>query len=530
MIIHSQWFRVEQRYLFKRLKPVEAGHSQNRRCMKGTRETILKRIMAWVPDPQENAQGVNETSKSDVYWVYGSPGTGKTSVAHSLCASLQERKQLAGAFFCRRDDTDLSDPVNILPTFIHNLAQIFPQFRTIVAKYLHEDPSLTPQSMKETLFVDFIRSLRHPPKRHTLVFVIDALDECGDSQSRPAILKVLTEAARLAPWLKLIITSRPEVDISLCLLEYPTKYDLDTDEETKDDLKIFARSQFRSLASKWLLPTWPEESLFNRVISQANGLFIFIKTLILALELCSDPEESLKEMLQGSISAGSESIFRLYTSILKAQLVNSNTTGFWQVVALITTAQHRPLREETIANLARVKPNLVGKWVNDLSSLLYRDERANNAIRVRHLSIIEYFVSDRCEYKANLQDAHARLGIACLETMVGQLHFNICELEDSRLANADIKDLELRIEQKIPQPLQHSCLYWSNHLSKTPNDDNWQALELGSLKKFFEGLRPLFWIEVLSVMGMVPIGAPSLRSSISWVKVSRALARLCLHF
>ena len=498
--------------------------------MEGTRETILTRIMTWVPSSQENLQEVNKTPQSGIYWVYGSPGIGKTALAHSVCASLQDRRQLVGAFFCQRDTTNLSDPRNILPTFIHRLAQIFPHFRTIVAKYLHEDPTLTPQSMKETLFVEFIRSLRRHPKQHTLVFVIDALDECGNSKSRPAILKVLTEAAQLAPWLKLIITSRPEMDISQCLLDIPTQYDLGADEGTEVDIRIFARSQFLPVASKWHLPTsWPEESLFNRVISQANGLFIFIKTLVLALELCPDPEQSLKEMLKDSISAGLESLFGLYTGILKAQVINSNITEFWQVIAVITTAQYHPLRAEAIANLARVKPNLIQKWIDDLSSMVYRDGRANNAIRARHLSIIEFFVSDRCEYKANLQDAHARLGIACLETMVRQLRFNICELEDSRLANADIKDLELRIEQNISQPLQYSCLYWSNHVSKTPNNDNCQALGLENLRKFFEGLWPLFWIEVLSVLGMVPTGASSLRRMISWVKVSRALAHICLH-
>ena len=497
--------------------------------MEGTREAILKRIMEWVPTPQDNPQGGYGAPQGNIFWVYGFPGIGKTSLAYSICANLQDREQLAGGFFCQRDDTNLSEPRNILPTFIYKLARIFPHFRTIVAEHLRKDSNLTPQSMKVTFFVDFIRSLRRRPKQPTLVFVIDALDECGNSKSRPAILKVLIEAAELVPWLKIIITSRPEVDISQCFLDIPTKYDLGTDGESTGDLRTFARSQFREVASKWLLSTWPEEPVFNKVISQANGLFIFIRTLVLALELCSDPEEALKEMLQGSISAGLESLFGLYTSILKAQLINCNTAEFWQVVVLITTAQYRPLREEAIANLARVKPNLVGKWVNDLSSLLYRDEKANNAIRARHLSIIEFFVSDRCEYKANLQDAHARLGIACLETMVGQLRFNICKLADSRLANADVKDLESRIERNISEPLQYSCLYWSNHLSKTPNHDDWRVLGLGSLRKFFEGLSPLFWIEVLSILGMVPIGALSLRGVISWVKVSRALAHLHMH-
>ena len=486
-MFYSQWFCVEQQRLVMQLKPVETGHDQGSRCMDGTRETILERIMGWVSNLQER----NETPQSDTYWVYGSPGVGKTALAHSICASLQERRQLAGAFFCRRDAENLSDPRNLLPTFIHKLAQTFPHFRTIVAEHLQADPHLTSQSMKETLFVDFVRSVHRHPKQHTLVFVIDAFDECGNRKSRPDILKALIEAATLAPWLKIIITSRPEVDIGQCFLDIPTKYDLGTDGEANSDLRTFARSEFRSVASQFLLSAWPEESLFNRVISQANGLFIFIKTLVLALELCSDPEESLKEMLQGSISPGLEPLFGLYTGILKAQLINNNTAKFWQVVALITTAQYRPLHEETIANLARVKANLVGKWVNDLSSLLYRDEGADNVIRARHLSIIEYFVSDRCIYKANLQDAHAQLGVSCLDTMVVQLRFNICELEDSRVANAAIKDLESRIEQKIPQPLQYSCLYWSNHLSKAPSSDIWQALALGSLKKFIEGLSHL---------------------------------------
>ena len=498
--------------------------------MEGTREAILKRIMQWVPNPQENRQERNGTPRGDIYWVYGSPGLGKTSLAHSICASLQDREQLAGAFFCQRDNASLSEPRNILPTLIYKLARMFPHFRTIVAEHLRKDSNLTPQSMKDTLLVHFLRSLRRPPRQHTLVFVIDALDECGNSQSRPALLKVLIDAATLAPWLKIIVTSRPEVDIIRSVLDVPAKYDLGTDEEAKDDLRTFARSQFHSVASEWRLSTpWPEESLFNRVTSQANGLFIFINTLILALQRCHDPEIYLKEMLQGSVSAGLESLFGLYTSILKAQLIHNNIAEFWQMIVVVTTAQYRPLREETLANLARVKPNLIGKWVDNLSSLLYRDEKANNAIRVRHLSIIEFFVSDRCEYKANLQDAHARLGIACLKTMVGQLRFNICELEDSRLANTDVKDLESRIERNISEPLQYSCLYWSNHLSMTPDHDNWRVLGLGSLRKFFEGLSPLFWIEVLSILGMVPIGAPSLRRIISWVKVSRALAHIRLH-
>ena len=279
------------------------------------------------------------------------------------------------------------------------------------------------------------------------------------------------------------------------------------------------------VASKWYLATpWPEEPLINEVISRANGLFIFVKTLVLTLKECEDPEESLKAALQGSVGSGLKPLYGLYSSILRARKVPV-TVEFKRIIGvLLPTAPYRPLCEDTIAELAGVRLNLVKKWMDDLSSLLYRDEGANGGIRVRHLSISEFFVSDGhpSDYQVNLRDSNVQLSIACLKTMVGQLRFNICKLEDSRLANADIEDLPSRIKENISDPLQYSSLYWSNHLCFASHDINGDRCVWGTLKAFFEGLYALFWIEVLSIMGMVPIGAPSLRRVISWIKVSAA--------
>src|SRR5258708_11616489 len=152
--------------------------------MEGTRKSILSRIVVWVAKPQER----NDAPRKNIYWFYGSPGIGKTSLAHSICEYLHEQDHLAGAFFCQRDDRNLSEPRNILPTLINKLAGSFPPFRTIVADRLRKDPNLTRESMKYSLFLDFIHSLPCHPK-HALVIVIDAFDECGDTQSRPALLK-----------------------------------------------------------------------------------------------------------------------------------------------------------------------------------------------------------------------------------------------------------------------------------------------------------------------------------------------------
>ena len=178
-IVYSQWFgveRAEEEFLYRRLKPVDTGYHRDLHCMEGTRRSLLNQITDWTV----SQSGQENVFQSNTYWFYSSPRIGKTSLAHSICAELHSRNRLAGAFFCRRDDPNLSKPINILLTFLHKLTLIFPPFRTIVVKHLRDDPNLTPESMKGALFLDFICSVpRHP--EHTLVFVIDALDECGNA-------------------------------------------------------------------------------------------------------------------------------------------------------------------------------------------------------------------------------------------------------------------------------------------------------------------------------------------------------------
>src|SRR5882757_3064510 len=384
--------------------------------MEGTRRSRLEEIVNWVANKPEG----NDVLQNNTYWIYGFPGIGKTSLAHSICAILHDQRQLAGAFFCQRDDPNLIEPTNILPSLIYELAEIFPPFRKIVANYLRSDPKLTPDSMKDSLFLDLLDNLPYGPN-NSLVFVIDAFDKCGNNRSHPALLRLLTGAAASASWLKIIITSRPEADIQrvfdgLIRSSY-LQYDLAKDQEASHDLRTFAQSEFGLVAQEWdLSPPWPEESLLVKLISRANGLFIFIKTLALALEGSAEPTGFL-EAASEEAGDGLKSLYALYSKILNSRIVHS-TAEFQRVIGLLLAATpHRALCEETIAELAGVGPNLVKKWVKDLSSLLYRDEGTNGGIRVRHLSISEFLVSGDCphNYQINIGDANVKLGIACLK-------------------------------------------------------------------------------------------------------------------
>ena len=276
--------------MLSRLKDVKTGYDQDLCCMKGTRKSLLEQIMAWVTDGSEQTDGKN------AYWIYGLPGTGKTSLAHSICASLHDKEQLVGAFFCQRDEQEFREPRNIFPTLIRKLAILFPPFRTIVAECLRKDPNVTLESMGPNLFLEFLRRLPRLPKK-SLVFVIDALDECGSTQSRAVVLSALTEAVAHAPWLRVIITSRPEVDIQRffdgTIQLSHLRYDLTTNKETTSDLRVFAEYRFNRVASSRSLQSpWPERLLLDGVSPEQQVYSSSLRLLHLPLSIAMSPLSS----------------------------------------------------------------------------------------------------------------------------------------------------------------------------------------------------------------------------------------------
>jgi len=235
MIVYSQLFHIElvqqDLLLEKQLKPTRTGYDWALCCMEGTRQSILNQVTAWV---------ANGSEPSNTFWIYSLPGIGKTSLSHSICQTLDERNQLIGAFFCQRDDMNSNEPRNILPTLTYRLAENLPSFRRIVAERLLSKPHLTAKSMTDTHFFDFIHSTPSQPNEHACAFVIDALDECGTYQTRQDVLKALTDAAVLAPWLKIIITSRPKANIERFFRGLTgsshSSYDLTADQKASDNL------------------------------------------------------------------------------------------------------------------------------------------------------------------------------------------------------------------------------------------------------------------------------------------------------
>ncbi|THU93599.1 hypothetical protein K435DRAFT_840185 [Dendrothele bispora CBS 962.96] len=296
--------------------------SMNRsQCTEGTRVEILNDIMKWAED-----------CSSDTllgYWMCGMAGTGKSTIAKSLCLKLEEKELLAGSFFCSRQVLECRRDSKIIPTIAYQLAQYSCTFAQELSSALEHDQDLAqkePSIQVEKLLIQPWKTVIKAKKFQgsSPVVVIDALDEC-ENISR--VLKVIVTAIQQKKMegLKFFFTSRPEGNISDHLnTESKTSVNkkphvhtfyLHNVEESlvQDDIQKFLREQ--------LQPFLITERQLQILVQQSGKLFIYAAT---TAKYVTNAHGFEKKRLQNVLNLGNapnkmqtERIDELYGEILE---------------------------------------------------------------------------------------------------------------------------------------------------------------------------------------------------------------------
>jgi hypothetical protein len=144
--------------------------------------------------------------------------------------------------------------------------------------------------------------------------------------------------------------------------------------------------------------------------------------------------------------------------------------------------------------------------------VIHVSDAPGTAIRIIHLSFREfmtdYVKADRPEILCSTDNQRRDLVSTLIEVLDKQLKFNICDLPTSYLRNIDMPEFQWRLDNYIPLHLRYAAQFWVDHLVKTAYDSG--SVEKLLFKKF------LFWLEVLSLLGIVSYGQQSLSKLIEW--------------
>jgi hypothetical protein len=125
--------------------------------------------------------------------------------------------------------------------------------------------------------------------------------------------------------------------------------------------------------------------------------------------------------------------------------------------------------------------------------------------------MMSYVQETRPEILCGTDNQQRALVSALMKVLDRQLRFNICDLPTSYLRNIDIPDLRWRLDNYIPLHLRYAAQFWVDHLVERAYDSG-HGLRVQNLlfKKF------LFWLELLSLLGIVSYGQQALAKLIVW--------------
>ena len=498
-----------------------------KRCLPGTRESLLAEICDVLNNPGDNAPRV--------CFLTGVAGSGKSAVAHSIARSYNEQKRLGSSYCFASTDVANRNPQNLFSTIARDLSDHDTQYKSALWGIVKDNRALrTSQSPLEQVEELVIAPGRGLATVGPLVIVIDALDESGDRANRRQILRAISDKiakGSLPANLRFLITARPEDDILTTLPPGPRivhKRMGDIPHQTVDgDIEKFVRhslDQYSELES-----SWPDGEWCRLLVHHSQHLFQWTSTACNFIEgdgtVGLDTCERLDKLLRAAETGGSNSLDSLYHAVLSQLFTTNDTRDRFQMVMGIVLALSEPLSLHSLSTLLGRGLN-IRPIIKPMASLLDGVLDEEEPIRPLHTSFRDFLLDEARSsvFHVQILSHHSlHLGRALLAAMRNSLKFNICDLKDSRIRNIAIPDLPTRVNMAIPPHLSHSCQYWMYHLQHadcTPD-------LLNEVTLFFKTFFP-YWLEAISLLSLSSPLSPIL-SAIETCTILQKWAQVRLH-
>jgi len=488
--------------------------------MPGTRVHVLSMFMEWARnDPVR------------IFWLAGLAGTGKTSIAITLCRMLQDEPNimLGGTFFCSRtaNVTELTDARCIIPTLAASIAAVSHEFAVALATVLNRDglAASKPISFQmDALLQQPLNTLASssPP----IIFVIDAIDECSDEKE---VKKLLVAISTLAcdTKVKFIVASRPETHINTSPISRVDRssilrlHTIDM-EEVAEDIRLYIHDAF---SKQPLDETWYTDSDVELLTDLADGLFIFASTVIayvLDTESFHDRAARLRTAViamkdsmvaTGPLDSMYEFVLTRAANTVKVEPMELETTQ--KVLACILTAR-APLSITALAEIMEQKPDVLRASLRRLRAVVHVPEEADEpGLHAVHASFGDYLL-ERAAVGIRISSTlgNELLFRGCLRIMKMQLYFNVSQSCSSHDPNSpDVPD-------SVTLSVRYACLEWAYHLVALAQREVDEREIDDIIRSQF-----LFWLEVMSVLGQVRRAAAMLNLAASTVRYSKRLSQ-----
>ncbi|KAN0077840.1 hypothetical protein V8E54_006144 [Elaphomyces granulatus] len=421
----------------------------------GTCEWILEteEVKEWL------GPAANTECNANILWLYGNPGTGKSTMAITIAEKLPTQspfvcgdKALA-YFFCDSSSDDRRTVTAILRGLLYQLIE---QRRELM-KFLFSRWEV----QKEKLFTSF------DALWDTLIeigrtacgekyCIIDALDEC-DRESQHILLTQISQTfSKQTPKnshsnMHILITSRPYPEIGQHLTGFNSK-DLASYQKVEKDLRVFIGEKVKELSLKNTYSKKVALGVSQILEEKAEGTFMWVGIACgeLADVRSRDAVETLRNLPRG--------LHSLYQELLDTALNRGKRDNqiIIQMLSFVAISR-RPLSVAELSEACQLyhdedKESRLRFTQEDIEMCRLMIIVQDGIVRLLHKSVRDFLVDSRGGNLINDLKAHATLANRCISHV----------LQSCR----SVKDMEhwkLKYRNRNNTFLQYAILYWPEH-------------------------------------------------------------------
>ena len=357
-----------------------------------TRQWFFDELSRWFAD-----------GESRVMILTAGPGIGKSVLSAKVCQDYSERKQLAGCHFCDFKSFDSRNPSRILESLASQMCDNVNGFRDKLTEILRR--THTRDSLWDAFRVLLNEPLHALDRREPMLIVVDGLDE-SKADGKSEFLELISDKfPDLPKWIKILITSRPELQVKKKLQHFNPSEILPQDENQQEDLKCFVRGTGS-------LPHFKVDSI-DYVVKKSEGSFLYAYHMVKELkEMVAGIEPNLRDYAPRGISGFYEKQFKR----LKTGLQPHDPGILNAFVNVVAASSGTPLPIKILLkcmNLSDEKYKIRNTIINVMSEIL---PVYDNCLTVYHKSLTDWFTLvgyEEHEFVADVADGTKRLSEVC---------------------------------------------------------------------------------------------------------------------
>lgn len=508
------------REFLEKLPPTEEFHSSNpeqdcwlqdekyNQCLRDLRETdprddktrieetkggLFKDAYRWILE-NDQFQEWHKASHSQLLWIKGDPGKGKTMLLCGLINELEkEHASLLSYFFCQATEARLSTATAVLRGLIYLLVFERPSlFSYIDEKYDHAGKQLFEDGNAWQALSKIFTAMLQDPVMDGALLMVDALDECITDQEK--LLDLIVKSSSV----KWIVTSRNWLEIEQFLDRSTQKVrvhlELNQDSVSKA-VEAFIEYKVAQLAEQKRYDAQLKSDVKSYLADNADGTFLWVA---LVCQQLADSKVYRQRHTRLSLELFPKGLDALYGRMMEYISSSLDAELCKKVLALASVA-YRPVTLTELRTLLGSEydddeddlPDIIGSCGSFLTL-------RGDAIYFLHQSAKDFLLNKALDQilPLGLAYQHELVFKRSLQALSETLRRDICQLNHPGF---DINDISPDMLRPV-DPIRYSCVYWVDHLHDSGPTSIIDYLKDGGNIQAFIQKKYLYWLESLGLL------------------------------